>query len=132
MCEEFDPKTAIGLVAATKLVRGRKGKAVAVETLRRWSNPRKGCRPQGPDGPALILRTVKLNGECLTTAAWVEEFEAERARLGARPGGVRVRPGGPMVPGHAEAERRLRDKGRRRNQSSSSGDSPSLGSSSSK
>lgn len=79
----IDLKRAIGMAAAARLMRGRNGPP-NVSTVRRWANPKCGCWPQGKDGPHLLLQTVKYNGEVLTTAEWVEEFERQRLRLGVR------------------------------------------------
>jgi hypothetical protein len=87
----FDLNDAIGLVEAAKLVRGRGGRRVCVDTLRRWASERRGCYPLGKAGPKVVLRTVRVNGELLTTRAWVEEFERERAGAG------RLQGGGPSV-----------------------------------
>lgn len=72
------------LSQAAGLMRGRYGRRPAADTLRRWANPRKGCRPAGADGPVIFLRVVRLGGELLTRAEWVAEFEAERLRMGMR------------------------------------------------
>lgn len=81
---EFDLAEAMGLAAARKLMRGRGGRPPAVQTVRRWANPARGCYPAGKGGPRVVLQTRKVSGEVLTTAAWVEAFERERAVLGAR------------------------------------------------
>jgi hypothetical protein len=80
----FDLKRAIGMAKAARLLRSRGGKAPNIETLRRWANPKKGCRPTGADGPKLFLRTVRIGNELLTMPEWVEHFEAERIRQGER------------------------------------------------
>lgn len=82
---EFTMSRAIGLTDAARLMRGRRGKNPAVETVRRWANPARGCYPSGQSGPQLVLRTHRVNGELLTLREWVEEFERARAALGARP-----------------------------------------------
>jgi hypothetical protein len=83
----IDLDRAISLNDARKLMRGRGGKRPALDTVRRWSNPRRGCYPLGKDGPRLLLRTIKFNGEVLTTAEWVRDFERRRvmAALGKLP-----------------------------------------------
>jgi hypothetical protein len=81
---DFNLAEAISLTDASHLMRGRGGKGPAVETVRKWCNPRRGCFPAGKDGPRLVMRSLKINGEVVTTRAWVAEFERERVRLGAR------------------------------------------------
>ncbi len=74
--------SAIGMSQAAKLIRGKGGKHCSVRVLYRWSNPNKGYRPRGMQtAPAVVLQTVIVNGERLTTKQWVEEFE--RARVAA-------------------------------------------------
>lgn len=81
---KFDLSRAIGLTAASKLMHGKGGRRLSVEAVRRWCNPKCGCRPAGKDGPVLFLKTHKTNGEILTMPEWVEDFERERARLSER------------------------------------------------
>lgn len=81
--KSFDPARAITLSAASLLVRGRGGMAACVSVLRRWANPKKGCRPRGADGPVLLFPAVKLGGHYYSLPEWVAKFEAERARLGS-------------------------------------------------
>jgi hypothetical protein len=82
--EPFPLGQAIGLSEAARLVRGRGGRPACVETLRRWANPKRGCRPAGKCGPKLVLKTHKLNNEILTLPQWVREFEQDRAADGER------------------------------------------------
>lgn len=89
---EFDLSQAIGLTDAAKLMHGRGGKHPSIESVRRWGNPRRGCFPAGKDGPRLLLETRRINGEILTMAAWVAEFEQARARMGVRPVDTRPAP----------------------------------------
>lgn len=81
---EFNLTLAISLAIARTRMRGRGGKLPAIQTVRRWANPKRGCRPAGEHGPLIVLRTVKFSGEILTMPEWVAEFEAERVRLGTR------------------------------------------------
>ena len=80
----LDPNAPISMAQAAKMIRGRGNRSVNVETLRRWANPRRGCYPAGPDGPQLLLKTVRISNELITRPVWVEAFEAERLRLGQR------------------------------------------------
>lgn len=103
---------ALSLTEASKMLRGRGGKPAAIETIRRWANPNKGCRPAGKDGPVLILHTVRVNGELLTRREWVEAFEAERLRLGDRqPTGPVSRTPAKRAAGHRRAEKLLDEMG---------------------
>lgn len=77
-------ETWITLTDAAKLMRGRAGRRPSIDSIRRWASVRKGCRPSGQEGPVVYLQVVRVNGELLTTAEWVHEFERERVRLGAR------------------------------------------------
>lgn len=80
----FDLSRAIGLCQASQLMRGKSGQRPAVETVRRWANPKRGCYPAGRSGPRLVLQTHKLNGEILTMPEWVAAFEADRVELSLR------------------------------------------------
>jgi hypothetical protein len=79
--EEFDQDRAIDLKEARKLLRGRGGPA-SLEVVRRWTHPRHGCRPQGPDGLRVVLPAVKLAGCWFTMPSWAAAFEKARQRLG--------------------------------------------------
>lgn len=81
---EVDLSRAIGLAAAAKLMRGRGGKPPSVESVRRWANPKRGCRPRGKDGPQVLLMTIRVSNELVTLPEWVQAFEAKRAQLGLR------------------------------------------------
>jgi len=83
--DEVDLDALIGMTAA-RLMRGRGGRAPSVETVRRWAGPKRGCYPQGRQGPQLVLMTIRMNGELLTLPEWVEAFEEARFRLGAAGG----------------------------------------------
>lgn len=74
----------IELTQAAKLMRGRGGRAPSIETLRRWANHKRGCRPLGELGPTIFLRVARVNGYLVTTAEWVQEFERQRLALGTR------------------------------------------------
>lgn len=78
----------ISMSEAAELMRGRGGRKLNVETVRRWANPKRGCRPLGNEGPVLLLQTARVNGYLVTTREWVLDFESERVRLGMRQGGV--------------------------------------------
>jgi hypothetical protein len=81
--EDVDLKDTVGMQDAAKLIRGKGGKHCSVRVLYRWSNPDKGYRPRmRPDVPAVILQTVIVNGERLTTKQWIEEFERARVAAG--------------------------------------------------
>jgi hypothetical protein len=110
--KEIDLGQAIGLAEAARLMRGRGGKAPSVETVRRWANPKRGCWPQGKEGPQLILLTARVNGELLTTEAWVKAFEDRRLQLGMRqPPAPQGRPPSRRAAAHRRAEERLREAG---------------------
>lgn len=115
--DDFDRAKAVSLTEAAKLMCGKGGKHPSVETLRRWANPERGCRPSGPDGDRIVLPTVRLGGELLTMPAWVEWFEQMRVRLGAR---TVIKPELPQTPGQrlraqAQATARLDREGVRVN-----------------
>lgn len=80
----LDLSKAISLTEAAKLIRGKGGRPPSVVTLRRWANPRKGCYPQGAGGPCVVLHTVRVSGDILTTREWVEAFERARVKAGDR------------------------------------------------
>jgi hypothetical protein len=71
---DFDVEKAIGLSEAAKMLRGRGGKRPHVETLRRWAT--RGC---AAGKQKILLRSILLNGERLTTVEWVKSFD--RARI---------------------------------------------------
>lgn len=73
----FDLETAIGMTAAAKLVRGRRGRRAHRETLRRWAI--RGCVV---GGERIFLRSVVVSGERLTTELWLKEFNKRRTALG--------------------------------------------------
>lgn len=77
---KLDPKTAITMAEARALIRGRRGH-IALEVLRRWSNPNRGCRIHGVQ---LVLPSLKVAGVLLTMREWVEQFERTRIRLSVR------------------------------------------------
>lgn len=108
--DPIDISRAIGLTEAAKLMRGRGGKSPSVETIRRWANPKKGCWPAGKEGPQLLLRTVRYNGELVTLPEWVQEFERLRVALGLReplPPSERPRPMRSRMAAHRRAEEAL-------------------------
>lgn len=78
----FDRQRAVTLTQATKLMKGRKGH-VHREVVQRWANPRRGYRPDGPNGPTLVLPIVKIDGVRLTMPEWVLAFEAMRKQITA-------------------------------------------------
>jgi hypothetical protein len=67
-------------------LKGRGGHPINLETLRRWASPKRGFRPAGPSGPAIVLPTVLAHGEHLTMPEWVQWFldESDRLRDAAR------------------------------------------------
>lgn len=75
----FDATKCIDLAAARKLLKGRKGPP-SMESVRLWVS--QGCRPQGADGPILILPSVKIGGKRWTMPDWVDRFERTRIALG--------------------------------------------------
>lgn len=77
----YDDARSIDLNQARRLIRGRRGHG-NVETVRRWANPARGCRPRGPQGPVLVLPALKISGEWRTMPEWVEAFERKRQELG--------------------------------------------------
>ena len=74
----------IELTQAAKLMRGRGGRAPSIETLRRWANHKRGCRPLGELGPTIFLRVARVNGYLVTREEWVREFERQRVAIGTR------------------------------------------------
>lgn len=70
-------------------LRGRGGRPIPIDTLRRWANPRRGYRPVGDAGEAVQFPTVFLHGEHVTTREWYEWFvgvcEKERERVRKNP-----------------------------------------------
>lgn len=92
--DDFDPAQAITLTQAANMLRGRRLKRlvngrdlthtphVHLNVARRWANPRRGWKVRLEDGEyTLRLPAVKMGGELLFMAAWVEAFERARARL---------------------------------------------------
>src|SRR5262245_64179217 len=72
----------LSLAEAAKLMRGRgRRQHPAVETVRRWANPNRGCTA---GSAKLVLRSVRIGGDVITCAAWVEEFERARMTAGRR------------------------------------------------
>lgn len=81
----YDDATSLDMTGARALLRGRYGSA-ALEVVRRYANPRRGCRPMGPDGPMIVLPAVKSGGRLRTMRQWCEAFtravvEATRREL---------------------------------------------------
>lgn len=71
-------KKALTLAEASELLRGRGGKRPSLGTMRRWANPRRGCRVPGREEP-LVLTTVRWGQDILTLPEWVEAFAQARA-----------------------------------------------------
>jgi hypothetical protein len=82
--DDYDRRLGLSMAQASARMQGRAGKRPSLQTVRRWASPRRGCRPQGEDGPILVLPVVKIGCELSTTAAWVDWFEEMRARMGQR------------------------------------------------
>lgn len=82
--EPYDEARSLGLREARKLIRGRGGKPANLESVRLWVTEAHGCRPFGDNGPKLILRATKINGEWRTMPGWIAAFERERAEAGQR------------------------------------------------
>lgn len=74
---------AVGLAAAASLFPRRRGRKPSVAELARWADPRKGCRPAGPCGPRIVLRTIRRRGARLTLPVWVEDFRVACLRVAA-------------------------------------------------
>lgn len=72
----------IDIIAAAKLVRGRKGSHVNRDVMRRYASPRRG-RVFVIDGKPcrLVLPTVARGCSRLTTVAWVELWKRKYAEL---------------------------------------------------
>lgn len=66
---------------AAKLLQGRGNKRPCLETMRRWANPKRGCRVAGN---TVILCTVRVGRDLLTMKEWVEAFDAARIKAGIR------------------------------------------------
>ncbi len=75
-------RRALSLAEAAALLRGRGGKRPSLCTVRRWANPRRGCKVPGRPEP-VILTTVRCGQDVLTLPEWVEAFS--RARVSSRP-----------------------------------------------
>lgn len=104
--ETFDLARAIDMIDAAKLVRGRGGRRINVQTVRRFANPKRGCKPLGSDGPWLVLPTVWHSGSRLTMPEWVAVFEA--ARIAAGRGAIRSRTPGRTGRQETAAQRRAK------------------------
>ncbi len=77
----IDLDKTITLATAAELLATRGERRPCLETLRRWANPKRGCRV---NGVRLVLCTVRVGRDLLTTAEWVKAFDAERLRAGLR------------------------------------------------
>jgi hypothetical protein len=84
MRENYDEACSIDLTQARKLIRGRKGGDASLEVVRRYCNPKRGCRPLGEGGPVIVLAVVKVAGRLRTMPGWVREFCEARAAATAR------------------------------------------------
>lgn len=74
----IDLDRAIGMGEAAKLIRGKGGKlGIALDTVRRWANPVKGCKTPGG---TLVLAAVRWSNQLLTLPEWVRAFEDARSR----------------------------------------------------
>lgn len=76
---DIDLAKAIGLRQAQQILRGRSGRPPCLDTVRRWVTQGSSVR-----GQKVILRSVLLGGERLTTPEWVEEFQRARLRGGRK------------------------------------------------
>lgn len=110
--DSYDDVRSIGMREARALVRGRGGSA-ALEVVRRWASPHRGCRPLGDAGPVLVLPAIKVSGQLRTMPEWVEAFERKRQELGRRrpTPTPRQRPARSREAGHRRAERSLDREG---------------------
>lgn len=83
---DLDQTKALTLRDLRKQMRGRGGRQIALDTLRRWASPKRGYRPAGPEGEAVQLPTVHLHGEHMTMQTWIDWFnlECESVREAAR------------------------------------------------
>ena len=66
---------------AAELMRGRDGKPPSIQSVRDWTNPKRGYRA---GRRVLVLWSTRINGEILTLPERVEEFEQARALSGVR------------------------------------------------
>ncbi len=71
---------AVGLRAAAQLLRTGQGKAPTPQTMRNWASV--GYRPRGWDGAPVVLKTVRLGIDLVTTPEWVAEFDKARWEMG--------------------------------------------------
>ena len=76
--------------------RGPSGKQLTLQTLRRWSNPKRGCQPIGKDGPIILLPMLKINGGLITMPDWLEWFleECKKVREEDRKRRIQLRKAG--------------------------------------
>lgn len=79
---EMNTPKMIGLSDARLLMSGRDGGYPSTDTLRRWADKTKGCKPAGRRGPTIYLQAIVRHGEMLTCAEWVAEFERQRQLIG--------------------------------------------------
>lgn len=90
--EDFDERRSVGMNEARRMMRGRRGDGASLEVVRRYANPKRGCRPLGKAGPLLVLPAVRVGGELRTMPEWVRAFCRARAVLLSRPEAPAARP----------------------------------------
>lgn len=75
----FDEQRAITLRDAIQAgylnVNGRRP---SLQVVQRWANPKRGCRPIGLAGPAIVLPTVTMGKSRLLMPEWAQAFQRER------------------------------------------------------
>lgn len=80
---KFEPEQALSLRDAAALIRGRGGRPGNLCVLRRFANPKVGCRPAGASGPCIILPTTYYAGCRMLMKQWATAFEEARRRIGS-------------------------------------------------
>lgn len=76
----IDLSDAISLAQAAELL-AVAGKRPHIKTIYRWASPKRGYRCRRT-GVCVVLQTVPLGNETLTTRKWVEAFRQAQLRAG--------------------------------------------------
>lgn len=80
-------------VARSGLIPGREaGKRICLQTVQRYANRKKGCRPLGPAGPRLVLPAILQGHKHKTMKAWVELFRKKALEVEAAGSDASPRP----------------------------------------
>lgn len=77
--EAYDEAASIDAGEARALLRQRGGKPACIEVVRRYANPKRGCKPLGEAGPKIVLPSVRVAGQLRFMPQWVKAFVAARA-----------------------------------------------------